>query len=479
MNTIPRMLILSLALILSSCAKDLLNKEAGNPTFSFDKKTHTLELKEGKTEISIKFSEPLTDKQNFKVFFKDIKGTHIEDYYTIPQQKDGHILLSAEKGATDVNFFVKRVNNIKSQGDKLIQFSLTKDSNTNMDLGENNKLDMNIVDKNALVGLSGMYFTTKIEGAHKHYSVYIDLSEGKVVKKIDGESWDLGFYCGEQFRVTLNQTKQVYATEANQTVLENYDESKVEDELYNIFSSYYTIGLEKSMDNNSGFIEQTKIPEIVADSETKNTYLIRISDNKQSYVSGNDGLIYKIKIVRDGDDYLLYYANLNDTKIKEVRIVKDPTKNLIHFSLSEEKILNQEPEKDKFDLIYTPFNNVIDFYNIKDVDLNIELPNTTYGTYFYNDYLLINNKSNVTAALVDHSFKTYDQFSGEHLGGIELKPEQYAVGSSWRNVPTPIKTKFIVVKDTENNYYKLRFLTLESVQGARGHITLDYELVKK
>ena len=61
-----------------------------------------------------------------------------------------------------------------------------------------------------------------------------------------------------------------------------------------------------------------------------------------------------------------------------------------------------------------------------------------------------------------------------------LEENQTVIGSSWRNVftGTIIANTYYVLKDANNNYYKIRFLDLVNDSGERGYPRFEYKLLQ-
>ena len=97
--------------------------------------------------------------------------------------------------------------------------------------------------------------------------------------------------------------------------------------------------------------------------------------------------------------------------------------------------------------------------------------------------IVIQNR-NVQIAKVMTSSKAYADFAEADINGQTFSSSQVAVGSDWRSGGGPssspaVRTdRYYIVKDGNNNYYKLRFTSLTE-NGVRGFPAIEYKLVKR
>src|SRR5690606_41900294 len=113
----------------------------------------------------------------------------------------------------------------------------------------------------------------------------------------------------------------------------------------------------------------------------------------------------------NGDNYVLQYANLNDTSHQEITINKSTGYNATFFSFNTNSVVSVEPEADKWDLNFTVFTNIID----------------GFGSYAFSDGVLNNRKGGVTAYSVTTDQYYYADFVYYYLIENNFKYEQSVI----------------------------------------------------
>ena len=170
-------------------------------------------------------------------------------------------------------------------------------------------------------GAFGMKLQGKIEdGPSKgeFYMVYVDLSKQKQ-SQLDPNSWHLGFYSGDEARVTLNQSlTRAYATQKT-----DFSDVTVEDANEEIFPNL--AGGMMDFPNPTEFmitddtdrdLEKTVFGDIPTDENVSKVFLVataKMSDRSTWF---------KVKVTAAGNDYIVKYGNINDTEAKEVVVTK-------------------------------------------------------------------------------------------------------------------------------------------------------------
>ena len=100
----------------------------------------------------------------------------------------------------------------------------------------------------------------------------------------------------------------------------------------------------------------------------------------------------------------------------------------------------------------------------------------------FEDFILQNR--NIQAAQVLVATKPYADFAEIDLPSLTFSAAQNTIGSSWRSGGGPtsqpaVRTdRYYVIKDGDNNYYKLRFTALTQ-NNERGYPAYEAILVKK
>lgn len=176
----------------------------------------------------------------------------------------------------------------------------------------------------------------------------------------------------------------------------------------------------------------------------------------------------KIRIIQNASGgYTLQYADINASNFQTIDIAKNPTYFFNYISF-ENGAVDVEPESTKWDFAWSYFSNVANF---------------GFGEfpYLFQDFISLNR--NVQATKVMTSTVSYESFGEANLTGLTFSGNQNTIGSDWRSGGGPstqpaVKTdRFYIIKDSENNYYKLRF-TAMTQNGERGYPAFEFVLVK-
>jgi hypothetical protein len=306
-------------------------------------------------------------------------------------------------------------------------------------------------------------------GSSAGNSVYIDFSTNTMTTAARA-SWDLGFYCGTDFRVILNST-----TGAGAKVLAVSDLSQA--------GSADTIGLTLSVnqanpqppdlayfDDIAGAVTGTVIPEVSATDASNKVVIIN---------RGTGGSIparpwIKIRVLRNSTGgYTLQYAGITATTFQTLQISKDADYHFKFVSF-DNGIVNVQPEKTKWDLVwgYSVFQ-------------------TNFGTgivpYTFSDLIAVNDLSGVQVKekiYADAATATaaYTAFNKDSVNATTLITGRWIIGSNWRSTQpaTGAKTdRFYLIKDANGNYYKLKCLAMGvgGDGGTRGKPEFKYDLI--
>jgi len=319
------------------------------------------------------------------------------------------------------------------------------------------------------VELSGLAGTEA--GSAAGNSVYLDLSTNQTTAVMRA-SWDLGFYCGSDFRVILNNT-----TSAGAKVLAQNDLAVV--------GAADTIGLTLAVnqvspapsdlayfDDIAGSITNTVIPEVSATDANNKVIII----NRGTAGSTAARPWMKIRVLRNaGGGYTLQYARITATSFQTVQISKE---NSYHFKLLsfENGVLSAgQPEKAKWDLVW-----------------GYSLFQTNFGAglvpYNFSDLIAVNHLSNVQVkekiyADASTAAAAYSAFNKDSVSATTLLTGRWTIGSSWRSTQPATGARldrFYIIKDANGNYYKFKCLSMGvgSDGGTRGKPRFQYNLIQ-
>lgn len=323
-----------------------------------------------------------------------------------------------------------------------------------------------------------------VGGPTQPNQVFVDLStsEQTTVKR---DSWDLGFSTGSDFRVIINGSTKMAVKQLNTT---NIDEVQQADASVAVgFSTDATWGY---VDNPTGVLtgngngQGTAIAAISANDAENKVYLVNLGYEVGTSVPAVGSVSLdgeargwkKIRITRNGDDYVLHYADLEATTHQMVTISKDSDFNFVFVSLNNGQKVNVQPQNDKWDLCFTGFTN---YYAYAGGEI----------TYYFADFITTNLHGSTKVyemVISEEQTITYDEFTIENVVEANFTvsaTDQRIIGSEWRNgggpssLPSIRDDRFYIVKDVAANIYKLRFLTLTNDAGERGFPVFEYELL--
>lgn len=422
------------------------------------------------TTIEIVFSKP-TPTAGFLIL--ELSETNVSygiDYTTYPEPISSNLEIGFPQGATTITF---QLNSLigQSEEEKNVAFTISSSSN-NYQIASNSSI---IINFNQAVLLGGS-MAPEIGGPNQPYQVFVDLSTGEMTA-VERTSWDLGFYAGDDFRVILNSTIKMSAKSMLTTDLS----TAVAPDNNMIIGQ--GVGNVSQIDFPSGDLTRTVIAEVSENDEDNYVYLINLGSNpgtEPPYLgtvgidTGTHRGWKKIRILRDNSDYKLQYANLQDNTYQEVIISKDALYNFSFFSFNTNSTVLVEPAKSKWDLCFSSFTNVIE----------------TSIAYFFADFILNNSRGGVLAYEVLSEEYNFTNFALSNVDPSKFDTAQTAIGASWRETATNssqgvpvsqfiVKTNvFYIVKDTDQNYYKLRMTQGVLENGERGHPKFIYSLLK-
>jgi hypothetical protein len=123
------------------------------------------------------------------------------------------------------------------------------------------------------------------------------------------------------------------------------------------------------------------------------------------------------------------------------------------------------PQKKQWDICFTVFTNV--------------LPGA--GSYGFSDFVVHNRKGGVTSYKLNNSSIDYTDFKLSDIDDSLLQEDQTVIGSSWRSVfngGTVTRNIYYILKDSNNQYFKIRFLDLVNTNGERGYPRFEYALLQ-
>ncbi|WP_179320130.1 HmuY family protein [Winogradskyella helgolandensis] len=358
---------------------------------------------------------------------------------------------------------------------------------------------------------TGGIIDPEVGGFNQANRVYVDLSTGTQISS-RRDSWEIAVYNGSQNRVYLNSTLLVSAVElegitdittvtetttlTSPVTLNALDQtftsttvtvSTVAELMQGLPVGYYQYGdLDAGIsftDSKEGELAGTAFDEISTTDSDNNVYIVNLGNtiptenNGTINTTGDSRGFMKVRVLTTGNSYTIQYAQLsNTTDYSEITVTKDNSYNITAVSLTDGQIVSVEPEADHWDI---DFGGVFSYYGLQ---------GTIAAGLTYSDYTLHNTLSGVglyQITIEDDATPNYTNFTLTDINEANfIYNDRAVVGSGWRSVDymtgeTSVREdRYYVVKDTDDNYYKLRFTAVESETGERGYPQFQYELLE-
>ena len=418
------------------------------------------------TSITVRLKLAIHSTQEIPVTI-DLAETGVQygvDYSTSPAAVNGKIQLTVPSGSNEASFIVNKSNAVLFDGDEQLVFDINNAAapvligvtrRFKLDFGE-------IVAANASLTING-------GGTLYPNKVFVDLSANRQTV-VNRNAWDLGFYTAAgEYRVILNSSAAMMAKQISKNDLNTVTAADTvgfsTDVAFNQFAPI--TGSLPYIDYPSGDLNRTAIAAVSAIAEDNKVYIVNRGLAPGSPAASRGWK--KIRILRNASGgYTLQQADISASSFTTIDIAKDDQFFFRYLSF-ESGIVNVEPTKKKWDLAWTYFSNVTNFGSG-------EVP------YLFQDILLINR--NVQIARVMNTAKSFADFTEADIASQTFLSTQNAFAADWRSGGGPTTSpavrsdRYYIIKDGDNNYYKLRFTALTQ-NGERGYPAFESVLVKK
>lgn len=460
-----------LALVFLGCSKDE-DPVAAEFVVAFEHKS--IGFSEGETEREIKlvYSSPAPQNGMLELIIDPTNMQYGTDFTTSPAAIDGVIEIPISAGSTETVFIFDKLSSNPTEGEpeKSIEFSIAEVAVPGGKTQGNTSLLISYSERASLGGS----FAPNVGGPNQPNQVFVDLSTQSQTT-IRRDVWDLAFYSGNEFRVKLNNSLYMMAAQLPSTNIDGVTPADVAGLQPQM--AFLVAGSNEFVDHPSGDLTKTVISEISNIPEENKVYLLKMGNEigtgtpepESVDVAGEERGWMKIRVLREDNDYVLQYADLNSPTHQEIRISKSPGYTFSFFSLENEETVKVEPVKENWDLCFTVFTEVE------------ELNATELTAYGYSDYVVTNLHAPTRAYRVSTDDFSYKKFTAKDVVEANFETDQQTIGSSWRKVTPPDRILFhdifYVVEDSAGNVYKLRFTALMDENGIRGNPKFEYELL--
>ena len=273
--------------------------------------------------------------------------------------------------------------------------------------------------------------------------VFYSLNNNIAIKENIKTDWDLGFESSEEgWRIILNTS--TYSS-VSKIINSNFE------------ASISINNLTWQWENPTGIIEGTAI----GDYRNENVIFII---NRGYNINGNEAGYKKFMIESINNEYyIIKYANLDNTNSNTIEIQKDNSKNFQYLSFNNNEVINIEPNKEEWDLLFTQYTHL---YNDPD------LPPSYLVTG-----VLINYLNNVLVS--KDSINTFEDINYNNVETYTFSNKQNAIGYDWKTYNGNgyvINTNLTyIIKDISNRYFKMRFIDFYNSYGEKGHPSFEIQ----
>ena len=336
---------------------------------------------------------------------------------------------------------------------------------------------------NSVKSVNGGFYKPNVGGPNQPNQVFIDLSTGEQTA-VKRDSWDFAFLCDpKDHRVILNNTIKMAAKKLETT---NIDEVQDIDESVVVGpSTAQTLGY---VDSPYGaFVNSptgTAIKKISEKNDENKVYLVNmgydvgVKTPEIGAISLDEGIHRgwkKVRVIRNGDDYVIQYANLRDKTHKTMTIKKKTTHNFVYINLEKGTEVEVQPDKTKWDISFTAMT------------LYRNIPQTV--TYFFGDVVIHNLRGVKVKKIVtnsqtrDREYEAFNKLSADNGSNEYFKESkhQLIIGTTWRNTQGGaqlLDNVFYIIRDGDGNLYKLKFASMVNHKGERGYPVLQSDVLK-
>ncbi len=181
---------------------------------------------------------------------------------------------------------------------------------------------------------------------------------------------------------------------------------------------------------------------------------------------------FKIKFESvNANEYLITYNDVNTDVDHSVSISKDGSYNYVYYSFTDNDVVEIEPPRDNWDLLFTPF---MGYYYI----------NTGEGLPYFLNGVYSNYLNGVEVIEIDDANVEYDSIDASYINQYEFLTTQDVLGYDWKDIPQPPdyvyyidENKKYIIHAVDGSYYKFRFISYYNEMGDKGFPIFQYKQI--
>jgi HmuY protein len=207
-----------------------------------------------------------------------------------------------------------------------------------------------------------------------------------------------------------------------------------------------------------------------SDSAQSCIYIIRRGDASL----GNAQYVELNLISRIGGVYHFGWYNILETPAvyHDIYLKPDPNYNFIYYNFGTiSTVVNEPVEKNDWDIVFTTYKKYI--------------PDPSNGKpYPYTLRGVLSNRNNVGVYDVPNvALNTWDKITLDYAKGIIFSSDMDEIGYDWKlwNMTAnkyTMANKIYIIKDTKDNYFKMKFVDFYDDNGKKGYPKMAWELLK-
>jgi hypothetical protein len=287
-------------------------------------------------------------------------------------------------------------------------------------------------------------------GSYYESQVYFDLYDNEEVSSSSINAYDLSFESNNGgWIILLNSAQFMLAGNSQDTI---FSAELNMDDLNMIF--------DKS-DGNPDSTAIGKWYEVSEDSvwSLQHVYLVDLGTDREGSPLGQK----KVQFGMLGNDYLLRYANMDNSGDTLVLIVRDPAMGQVYYSF-DKGFVDIAPAPDQWSLLFSKYTTMLV------TDEGEDYPYLVVG--------ILLNPNGVAAAR--DSIHDFIDMSRDDITELEYTTQADVIGYDWKyydfdaGVYTIVPDMNYVIRDRDGFFYKFRFVDFYSEEGVKGYPTFEF-----
>lgn len=496
--------MLCVLFLISSCSNDD-SENLIDFTVSFQNASVGILENENEVDLNVNFSRAATESGTIEVSYTVNNAIYGTDFTTNPAAASGTISIPVAVGDDNAKITLTKLTDPIEGTTRSVDFSFSSFGDAEWYAEGTDALNVSFTP----VASTGSIINLLTGGSTLPNQCYIDLSTG-VQTAVQRDSWEIAVYNGTENKVFLNASLLVAAAELEgitdilsiteataltDVTLNSYgqpsDISTVSELLVNLPVSYAQFSnLTENVvftDSKEGDLDGTAFADVYTTDSKNNVYIVSLGNEIPTNaakagsinITGDHRGFMKVQVLTDGSTYTIRYAALNETTAyNEISVAKDNSKLLTAVSLTNGTVVNVEPETASWDI---NFSGVFSYNS------------GGYGVT-YSDYALHNTLGNVGVYQVttyevdgddnrtDFDVPSYTNFGIDDVDDLTfVYDDRTIIGSAWRSYSLGIAKddRYYIIKDSDDNRYKLRFTALLSSNGERGYSQFEYAKINE